>query len=128
MKRCKDCNIEFEPTGRNHKRCKPCGKIHSKKVDQITEKNRYHKTGKFKLTERKYGVDVEQYNKMFNDQNGCCAICGTHQTNFEKSLAVDHCHSSRKVRGLLCTNCNLMLGCAKDNENILLSALQYLKK
>lgn len=128
MKKCKSCNIEFEPTGRNHQRCAPCAKTQAKKKDQKAEKVRWQKSNRFKRTKRVYGVDLDQYNEMFNNQNGCCAICGTHQTDLTRSLAVDHCHSNGNVRGLLCSNCNLMIGHAKDNIDTLLSAICYLNR
>ena len=75
----------------------------------------------------KYGITEQKYIDLFNAQEGCCAICGTHQANLVKSLAIDHCHSKGHVRGLLCTKCNLLLGYANDNEEILLAAINYLR-
>lgn len=76
---------------------------------------------------RQKGLTVEIYNKMFSDQNGCCKICGTHQSKLRAKLAVDHCHSSGKVRALLCHACNLILGNAKDDASILQRSIVYLK-
>jgi len=63
-------------------------------------------------------------------QNHCCEICGENVENCEKGsgnrLAVDHCHNTNKVRGLLCSACNILLGKAKDNISILQSAINYL--
>jgi hypothetical protein len=75
----------------------------------------------------KYGIDEEHYLHLFNQQEGRCAICHTHQQNLKRSLAIDHCHTKGHVRGLLCTSCNTMLGLAKDNTDILLSAILYLR-
>lgn len=71
-----------------------------------------------------YNVD---YNKLFIEQNGCCKICKRPQTEFKKKLAVDHCHITGKTRGLLCNNCNTILGHAKDNIKTLQNAIKYLK-
>ena len=68
-----------------------------------------------------------EYNKMFKAQKGCCAICGRHQSEFGKRLAVDHNHLTGKIRGLLCNSCNLILGHAKDSRGVLLRAMQYLR-
>ncbi len=57
-----------------------------------------------------YGITVEDYNLMFVKQQGCCGICGVHQSNFKKALAVDHNHVTGTVRGLLCICCNTKLG------------------
>ena len=76
----------------------------------------------------KYGIDTNDYNKMFVDQGGCCAICGTHQSNQTKAMAVDHCHHSGRVRGLLCVKCNLGIGNLNDDPELLIIAVDYLKK
>ena len=75
---------------------------------------------------RKYGISLEKYNEMYTTQNGCCAICGEHQDAFSRSLAVDHCHETEEVRGLLCTNCNTAIGKFKDDVSIVLKAVAYL--
>ncbi len=75
-----------------------------------------------------YGITLDDYNKMFSNQNGCCLICGVHQSKLSKSLNVDHCHSSNKIRGLLCNICNQGLGLFKDNIGNLYKAIDYLKK
>ena len=79
---------------------------------------------------RLYGITLEQYNQMFAEQKGLCAICGNKETTKNqynlRQLAVDHNHTTGQVRGLLCSNCNLLLGCSKDNKEILLKAILYL--
>lgn len=77
---------------------------------------------------KKYGISIEDYNKLFESQNGCCAICGINRLLLSKELYVDHCHSTGKVRGLLCRECNFMLGYAKDKISILEAGITYLKK
>jgi hypothetical protein len=119
MKNCRDCGIEFVKTGRNHIRCSSC---------KIKEEKRKQKEYDLKGSYKKYGLTVEIYNEMFIKQNGSCVLCGTHQSALTKNLAVDHCHASSKIRGLLCQNCNLMLGFAKDNIETLEKAIKYLKK
>lgn len=58
----------------------------------------------------KYGITQEDYDRMFDNQKGCCAICGIHQSKLKQKLHVDHCHNTGKVRKLLCRNCNIHLG------------------
>lgn len=77
---------------------------------------------------RKYGINLEQYNRMFASQGGCCAICGKHQVEFVKGLAVDHDHVTGQVRSLLCVNCNLGVGCFRENIQLLRVAIQYLER
>lgn len=76
---------------------------------------------------RKYGIGIEDYNAMFQAQAGCCAICGKHQTEFVKGLAVDHDHATGKIRKLLCVNCNHGLGCFMDSIGLMYKAVEYLQ-
>ena len=74
-----------------------------------------------------YGISRDDYLKMFEQQEGNCNICGKNQLEFTKRLFVDHCHSTGKIRGLLCHNCNTLLGSAKDKVDVLEKAINYLK-
>lgn len=76
----------------------------------------------------KYGITLSEYNDIFLIQNGKCAICLRHQTEFSRSFHVDHDHITRRVRGLLCHFCNLMLGGAQDKIFALEKAIQYLMR
>ena len=75
---------------------------------------------------RNYGITEEEYNQMFKAQNGNCAICSRNQSEFKTRLAVDHNHETGDIRSLLCANCNLMLGYAKDNAENLAKGIEYL--
>lgn len=90
-----------------------------RKLSRVSERKR-------KL--RKYGFTEETYKQKFHDQQGCCAICFTTHPGGKRDWHVDHCHRTGIIRGLLCHHCNLMLGNAKDNTVVLLSAIRYLKK
>lgn len=74
---------------------------------------------------RLYGITLEDYVEMFDNQNGVCAIC-KEECKTKNSLSVDHDHQTGKVRGLLCNSCNGGLGLFKDNINILRKAIEYL--
>lgn len=65
--------------------------------------------------------------RYFAKGDGVCAICKRPET-INKSLAVDHCHLTNTIRGLLCTNCNIALGKMGDSIEILKSAIAYLEK
>lgn len=69
------------------------------------------------------------FDALLAQQNGKCAICRNASTGRKKSgrLAIDHCHSTGKVRGLLCHRCNTMLGQSKDSPEILRAAALYLE-
>jgi len=82
---------------------------------------------------KKFGLSNDLYNKTFEEQDGKCAICKNPETFVHSKtkelarLAVDHCHTTGKTRKLLCKNCNTGLGSFKDNQDVLLKAMQYLK-
>lgn len=80
-----------------------------------------------------HGITHEEYLVILESQEGKCKICGC--LGFEKTwtskklpFVVDHCHSTGKIRGLLCDNCNVLIGHAKDDVNILQSAIKYVKE
>ncbi len=75
----------------------------------------------------KYGISPEQYQEMFVAQKGCCAMCGKHQSQQTRRLAVDHNHETGQIRALLCLMCNIRLSYIEDRE-WLLKATEYLKK
>ena len=78
--------------------------------------------------QREYGITINDYEKIFEEQGGCCAICGIHQSELKKSLDIDHCHTSGKVRGLLCNKCNQGLGLFQEERDFLASAISYLQQ
>lgn len=78
-----------------------------------------------------YGITVEEYDAMLEEQGHRCGICGEPESAMlagkVKSLAVDHCHNSDRVRGLLCNNCNRAIGLLKDDVDVLRKAIVYLE-
>ena len=93
--------------------------------------NNSNKTTSYKWKAR-YGITPEQYMELFKIQNGRCAICGNEETARHtrskevQKLAVDHCHTTGKVRGLLCQDCNRGLGKFHDDPERLRKAIDYL--
>jgi uncharacterized protein (DUF2344 family) len=76
----------------------------------------------------RYKLEYSTYLKMYEEQNESCKICNEHKNLGGKDgLYVDHCHKTRKVRGLLCPQCNTMLGRFKDNPIYFENAISYLK-
>lgn len=81
---------------------------------------------------RRFGIGLAEYDVMFAKQGGVCAICK--QTEIASRggkdlwLAVDHSHTTGKVRGLLCSNCNRGIGCFGDDESRLTGAIAYLRQ
>jgi len=103
------------------------------KESRARANRKYWKTDKGKATKfranikSEYGISIEERDKLLSEQDFACAICGVLEVNLKKKLAIDHCHTSQKVRGLLCTVCNLGLGKFKDDPSLLLKAAEYIK-
>jgi hypothetical protein len=82
---------------------------------------------------RQYNLTVQEYDAMFDQQNGLCSICHEPETDVDrrtkevKRLAVDHDHYTGVVRGLLCRSCNLAVGQMDDDPARLRSAADYLE-
>ncbi len=76
---------------------------------------------------KKYGITPDDWDRMYEQQGGKCAICSCDCTTGRK-LAVDHCHTSGNVRGLLCAKCNQGLGYFDDNTDFLGKAIEYLNQ
>lgn len=72
-----------------------------------------------------YGISVEVYDSLLTKQNGTCAIC--FQPPGKRRLAIDHCHTTGTVRGLLCARCNQGIGHFRDNVKYLTAAITYLE-
>lgn len=82
-----------------------------------------------KEREKKYGLKKGEYGVLFDSQMGLCAICGRPQNDSrKKNLCVDHNHSTNKVRGLLCINCNVAIGMVRESIDTLEKMISYLKK
>ena len=76
-----------------------------------------------------YGITLEKYNEILDAQGGSCAGCDATEYNSNSyNLAVDHDHETDKVRGLLCLQCNRILGLAKDNPDLLRRLADYLER
>lgn len=73
----------------------------------------------------RYGLTLDEYDALLN--GAVCAICRTASCSTGKRLAVDHCHVTGKVRGVLCNNCNRAIGLLGDNPDALLAAAAYLR-
>lgn len=124
---CRDC-----VKGRNAQRSRP-------EMAQYTAKYKERNPDRVKTADRrtklrtKFGLSPADFAQMVEDQNGVCAIC--HQPERArwndgrlKSLAVDHDHDTGQIRGLLCSGCNVGLGCFGNDPTRLAGAIEYLRK
>lgn len=104
-------------------------KRYAENKEEILAKTKaYYKENPHKKKEQtlryKYGISLEDWQAMFDKQNGCCAICSKRTDD----LVVDHNHESGQVRGLLCRKCNSALGFVFENEKTLENMKEYLRK
>ena len=103
--------------------CSECKKIrHNLYKEMYPEKRKaYIKTASLK---KLYGITKEKYKELMVISGNKCMICQSSPTN--KSLHVDHCHSTGILRGILCHGCNTALGLFRDDVSVLNSAIDYL--
>ena len=114
--------VRNKKTGVRHSSCKECDKVRVK--SRHKENPERTKNNDLK---RLYGITLDEHTQMYEEQNGRCAICGNEGNGKWKRLCVDHCHSTGKVRKLLCHHCNTALGLVGDNISTLQTMIEYLR-
>lgn len=104
--------------------CKACCKIRRAKWWKSDAGKLSSKNSKLKA---RFGISLDIYNQLLTDQNYQCFICNKTKSANGHSLAVDHCHKTGKIRGLLCKACNIALGNFKEDIKSLQNAIVYLE-
>lgn len=98
----------------------------NKKCREYQSRPEVQERNKWRLLKRRIGYDCrEQVEVLDEAQQSCCAVCGEYMEGINKH--VDHCHSTGKIRGLLCSNCNTGIGLFRDDTARLMSAVVYLE-
>lgn len=118
MSRCKDC-LRKDPLEKER---------HRKKALRATASGKKRKFYAHSYqAPKKYGLTLEQYEDLMATSK--CEICGKEETRkSRKSLSIDHCHKTLRVRGVLCSRCNLGIGYLQDDPELLENAASYLRK
>lgn len=102
-------------------------RANSRRWESINKNKRWD--GKLKRT---YGITLDQYNQISEQQNNVCAICKDSDEDRKhlkfKRLCIDHNHSTGEIRGLLCSECNKAIGLLNDDPELLQSAITYLTR
>ena len=139
LRYCKECGLEAHsqedlelfrkckksPYGRRNK-CRKCWAEHGRRYRAINA-DKVKASRQESMMKIRYGIDFKTYDEMFEQQDGKCKICGSEDNKTSgKRFAIDHCHSTGKVRGLLCGHCNTGLGMFADDPTRMLSAVKYL--
>lgn len=101
-----------------------CGKCYGKAYYQRNRNKMRARAAVYNL-QAKYNLTPESHAAMLADQNGLCRIC---KRPFADQICVDHCHTTGKVRALLCRNCNMGIGLFADDAALLQSAAAYVKE
>lgn len=103
--------------------------------DHVKEKGRlkrsrenYQEKSREYILKHRYNLSIQEYNTLLNNQDNSCAICKVNQKDKTYFFHVDHCHTTGKVRGLLCAPCNVFLGISKDSVDVFKNAILYLEK
>ncbi len=146
MKVCRGCGLEKSLDDfYKHPKCKDGHTSLCKECINEAAKNRksthvrqkeWRDRNKEKLLDydlkRRFGISVDEYNKLLAEQGGVCSICGRPETHTyrgkTKKLSVDHNHETGEIRGLLCYKCNLGIGQFEDSIELLDRAKRYLTK
>lgn len=125
--RCNTCDVEKDyPKAFPSYRGRQCRECYNARMRQY-QSLRPEQVRRANL--RRYGLTPEDYDAMNDAQKGVCAACGSPPDgsgNTGHRLAVDHCHATGEVRGLLCRECNLALGYVKDDPKRLRALVHYL--
>jgi hypothetical protein len=120
----KSCGCEMYKKGADHHSFK-----HGKAIRGNPEFSEYKHRQRVKTT---FGIEPQEYDRMFEEQDGVCAICKKEETATRLGtvirMPVDHCHTTGQVRGLLCDKCNKGIGHFFDDPDLLRSAADYLER
>jgi len=135
LKQCSKCNETkslsefYRDKGRkdgHEYQCKSCKSAYERqyaKTDKYKQKIR-----RARWREQNIDITYDKYKEMLALQDNKCAICHTEVNQFNKGMCVDHNHDTGKIRGLLCTDCNMGIGNLKDSIELIENALEYLRK
>ena len=134
-KKCGVCNTTKPVTSFSSTKKTPQGKYYlrwrCKDCDRAAAKDRYNQNREAVIDRankrnylKSYGLTIEEVDAMIKAQNNKCKICNK---TSNRKLHVDHCHTTGKIRGMLCHNCNTALGLFKEDINIMAKAMDYLQ-
>jgi hypothetical protein len=142
-KKCTRCGITKPRTefykasgkreGQVKPRCKACDSELARKWFADNKERARENKHRWTL-ENTYGITSEEYQRLLAEQRGVCAICHQDEPNehgrtgTKFRLAVDHCHDTGRVRGLLCQKCNRAIGLLNDDADLLRKAIGYLER
>ena len=133
---CRKCGEDKPPheyhrrgeSGRLRAECKPCTRTANleRYHNNPKTKEAHHRASRKHYLRKLYGLTVADYERMLTDRGHRCDICGNPEPR-DRTLAVDHCHTTGKVRGLLCQACNTAIGKLRDDPTLIRRAAAYVE-
>lgn len=136
-KRSTDFNKKSDRRDGLSPQCRACQKAYKdRNKDQIKAyrektKDKQRRAVRAWRLKNDYGITIEEYESILDSQGNVCKICGNPETakfrGVLKSLAVDHCHKTGLVRGIICDSCNVGIARFRDNPDVMRAAIQYLE-
>lgn len=139
-KQCKDCRQEYRRKAHaknpeiKRRQAKEWADKNRDKLNADARQKRAANIKRFKgyALKADFGLCIEEFDRMVNEQNNLCKLCGRpettkHQSGKTKDLAVDHDHLTGKIRGLLCWVCNTGIGKLQDSPELLRKAADYIE-
>lgn len=130
---CIKCKVEkptqdFRKHSNGNNKCRDCINAYERQI-RLNNYEHCKNLSRIRHLKNEYGITLEEFNKMNEEQNGLCAICKKPENpSLCDSLSVDHNHTTGKIRALLCRKCNSLLGLANDNALHLRLAADYLER
>lgn len=127
---CVEC---IQATADRYKRSDKARETRLARIAQLKSTGEWERATTSRTLKHYYGITLAEYEAIFAAQNGVCAICQQAETSVDRKLnrprrlAVDHCHKTNKIRGLLCLACNTAIGKLKDNPQLIERAATYVR-
>ena len=141
LKHCPGCKRarsfdEFSTSGESNgglaSHCRECSRRMSRENYDKAKAGRKYRASADKIRDKrlraKFGISLAEYRDKLIEQGAICPGCGATPEMNGKDFAVDHNHSTGEIRGLLCGRCNSAIGFLRENENIALNIIQYLRR
>jgi hypothetical protein len=135
-KRCTKCGknrltkffyVDRRLSGHLKSQCTVCSKAYSAKWKKTNRGKNYWRRWAKARRFRMYNITEAQYIRLLRKQRGKCAVC-ERKLGTKRQPHIDHDHTTKKTRGILCSNCNTLLGLAKERIRTLLRAIKYLRR
>lgn len=135
MKLCNKCGLHKPADKKNFTAsdgylCSPCNECRntSRRERKRANPEKYKRGERLRSVKFEYGLDEKGLSALERKSQGRCEICATPFSDLPRAADIDHCHTTQKVRGMLCSNCNTGIGLLKDDVQIMESAIRYIER